>query len=104
MDQWAAYFGGTALFIDMRFIFMTEMFERAEHRVGRTLTKSAQAVARDFITQVFKLLDVAVFALAIANFLQQFQNAACANAAGCAFSAGFSLCEIHEEAGDVYHA
>ena len=87
MDQWAAYFGRAALFVDMRFIFMTEMLERAEHRVGCSLTKSAQAVARDFITQVLKFFDVAVFALAVANFLQQLQNAACTNSTGSALSA-----------------
>ena len=72
MDQWSAYFGGTALLIDVRFIFMTEMFKCAKYRVGRSLTKSAQAVARDFVAQVFKPFDIAVFALAVANFLQQF--------------------------------
>ena len=70
MDQWAAYFGGTALFVDMRFIFMTEMLERAEHRVGRSLAKSAQAVARDFIAQVLKFCDIAVLTFAVTNFLQ----------------------------------
>src|SRR5215211_1616484 len=47
-DQRSANFRWAALLINMRFIFMAEVFERAKDRRRRALTESAKAVARDF--------------------------------------------------------
>jgi len=68
-DQRTANLCRTALFINMRFIFFAKMLERADDRVWRTLPKSAETVARNFMTQVFKFFNIAFFALSIANFL-----------------------------------
>lgn len=44
-DQRAADLGWATFFIDMRFVFVAEVFERADNRVWRALSKSAQAVS-----------------------------------------------------------
>ena len=42
-DQGPANFGRAAFFVDMGFIFLAEVLERADDRVGSALTQTAQA-------------------------------------------------------------
>lgn len=63
----AANFGWTTFFKYMRFVFLTKMFERAFHRVWRTLTKSTEAIEPCDAAKLFKLFNVFRFSLPCAD-------------------------------------
>ena len=102
--QRLADFRGAMLLVDMGFILVAEVTERADDRDGCALAEPAQTVACDFIAQVLQPLDIAFLAFAVADFLQQLEDAARSDTAGRAFPARFGLREIHEVAGNVDHA
>ena len=94
----------TALLFDMRFVFISEIFQGAQNRVGSGLSQAAKSCFLDILGKVFQQLDIALASLALRNPGKDFQHTLRAFAAGSTFAAGFRLRKVQEELGNVNHA
>ena len=103
-DQCLAYFRRAAFFIDVGFVFVPEVLERADDRVRCSLSQAAQAGRLDLGAQRFQQLDITIPPFTITDTLQGIEDAAGAHPAGRALATAFVLSEIHEVTGDIHHA
>ena len=95
---------GTALFFDMRFILVSEVFQGTQNRIRSCLSQAAQSCFLNILGQVFQQLDIALASLSFCNTGKNFQHTLRAFAAGSTFAAGFRLRKVQEEPGNVNHA
>lgn len=86
-DQGFANFCRATFFVNVGFVFVAEMFECANNRVWSALSKTAETVAGNFVTQIFQYFDVAVFTQPVTDLLQEFEDTAGSHTARGAFSA-----------------
>ena len=94
----------TALLFDMRFVFISEIFQGTQNRVRRGLSQAAKSCFLDILGKAFQQLDIALASLAFRNTGKDFQHTLRAFAAGSAFAAGFRLRKVQEELSNVNHA
>ena len=102
--QPCAVAGGAAFFENMRFVFVAEVFNRADDGVGCGFSETAKSGGRYGVRKFEQQLDVAFFALAVNDALKDLKHTLGAFAAGGALAAGFVLGEVHEEACNFDHA
>src|ERR1035437_8536139 len=88
----------------VRFVLLWEVFQRAQHRVGRGLPQAAQAGFPEQFTEGFEHFEIVRAGLPRSDAAQDVVHLDRARAAGNAFAAGFLHAELHEEAGHVHHA
>ena len=62
------------MMIDMIFIFVSEIFDGGQHRVGSCLTETAQRTIFDLVAEFFKQFDVAILAFPLGNPVENFQH------------------------------
>ena len=104
VDQRRADARAAVLVADVLDVFLAEVADGGEHRVRGGLAQAAERRVLDHFAQVDQPLDVALFAPALADAVEDFQHPLGADAAGHALAARFLLDELEEEAGDVDHA
>jgi hypothetical protein len=111
--QVGASAGRTNPFVNMGFVLITEPAQRAKNRIWSRLAEAAERCFFNDPAQLFQLHNtfepvkgiVPIPVLrAFGDAFKDFEHPACAFAAGDAFSATFTLDEIHEEFGYVDHA
>jgi hypothetical protein len=90
--------------LEMRFVFVPEITQRSEHRIGSSFAESAKAAGADLTTESLKFDEVLLLAFARAETFKDVEHPASADAAERAFAAGLVLGELEEVAGDVHHA
>ena len=90
--------------VNMRFVLVAEMLERAQHRIRRGFAQHAEARRVDLRRQAFQLLNVAIFPFAIADSFENIQHLARSDAAGDALAARLFLAEIEEKPRHIDHA
>ena len=88
----------------MRLVFISEIFQGAQNRVGSGLSQAAKSCFLDILGKVFQQLDIALASLSFRNTGKDFQHTLRAFAAGSTFTAGFRLRKVQEELGNVNHA
>ena len=104
VDQRRADARAAVLVADVLDVLVAEVADRREHRVGCRLPQAAQRGVLDHFAQLDQPLDVGLFALALADAVEDLQHPLGAHAAGDALAARFLLDELQEEAGHVDHA
>ncbi|OFV72179.1 hypothetical protein ACWI_04290 [Acetobacterium wieringae] len=87
----------------MIFVFVTEIFDGGQHRVGGGLTEAAQGTVFDLVTEFFEQFDITVLAFALGNPVEDFQHPGGTDPAVGTFAAGFFTGEVQEETGHVHH-
>src|ERR1017187_5944832 len=102
-DQGRAAARGTAPF-EVCLVFLAEVSQRGQYRVGRRLPEPAQAAAADVVGQGREFVQVFAAPLSRAEAFQDLQHPLGADAAEGALAAGFRLGEFEEEARDIHHA
>jgi hypothetical protein len=86
-------------------VFVAEVPDGGQHRVGRGLAESAKRRVLDHLAQFDEAVDVIHLAMAFADAVARIsQHSLGPHAAGHAFAARFFLDELQEEAGHVHHA
>ena len=97
--------GRAALVHNVLHILVSEVAQRAQHRIGRRHAQSAQTGFLDRAAQDRPAdRDRPCVAIAVADSRQQRKHLRGAGAAGNAFAAGLRHAELHEEAGHIDHA
>ncbi len=86
------------------FILMAEITERAQNGIGSGLSQSAQRRVLNYFGHFFQKLDISFFSLTLGDIGQNVQHSLGTFTAGCTFTAGFILAEIHEETRHIYCA
>ena len=104
VDQRRAHARAAVLVADVLDVFVAEVADGREHRVGRRLAQAAERGVLDHLAQVDQPLDVGLLAAAFADAVEDLQHPLRAHAAGHALAARLFLDEFEEEAGDVDHA
>ncbi|OQB55897.1 MAG: hypothetical protein BWX99_01033 [Deltaproteobacteria bacterium ADurb.Bin151] len=94
----------TAVLVDVLFVFLAEIADGAQNRIGSCLPQAAQGRIFDNGGHFLEQFDVARLAFSVGNVGQNVQHAFGAFAAGGALAAGFILAEVHEEPGHVDRA
>ena len=89
---------------NVRFVFIPEILEGGDHRIGCALAQAAQAGGHDLLAEHFQGINISGLALASADLVKDFQDAAGAHPAGSAFTAGFKAEKFHECDGQVDNA
>ncbi len=89
---------------DVLDVFVLEVAERAEHRVGRCLPKAAQAGLLDCAAEIHKQVQIVHGSGSIADARKQREHLRRSRAAGNALAAGLGHAELDEETRDVDHA
>ena len=92
------------LVADVLDVFVAEVADGREHRVGRGLAQAAERRVLDHLAQVDEPLDVGLLAAAFADPVQDLEHPLRAYAARHALAARFFLHKFQEETGDVDHA
>lgn len=87
LNQAAADFGRAAFLVDVSFVFIHKMHKRGNNRIWRALSKTAEAVASNLLTQFLQLFDVSIFTATITDSFQYLKKPVRANAARNAFPA-----------------
>ena len=96
---------GTALLVhDVFHILVAECADGADNRQRCAFAETAESCAGDHVCQNKQFIQVFRFAFAFYDTLQNFQHTCGTFAAWYAFAAAFSLCKVHKEAGNLYHA
>ena len=90
--------------LDVRLELVAEVADHRQHRVGRRLAEAAQGGLLDLLAEVDEPLDVALFALAVADARDDLEHALGAHAARRALAAALILDEVEEVARHVDHA
>ena len=70
-DQRLALAGRAALLVDMRFVFIAEVPDGREHRVGRRAAEGAERALEDVVGELLEQLDVALAALAADDAVEE---------------------------------
>jgi len=96
--------GGAFSFPDVGLVFIAEVSEGAQRRIGRREAQAAEACVLDHFAEFLELVQVFHDGAAVADPLQDAQHLGSADAAGDAFAATLVAAEVHEEPGNVYHA
>ena len=102
--QFLAGKGVAALVGNVAFIFVTEILQCAQNRIGSRLTEPAHGRVFHGLRQLEEQFEVARRATAFSDILQNFMHALRALAAGKTLAAGFVFQEAHEIFCDVHHA
>ena len=103
-DQRLAPGRGAALLVQVGVVFIAEVFQRRQDRVGRRLAQSAETGSLDPICQFFQRFQVARLSFTLAEAIEDLQHPLGADSAERAFAARFRLRELQKEAGHVHHA
>ena len=96
--------GAAGLLPDVLHVFVVEVVEGGEYRVGRSLPQSAEGGVLYHLPQGGEGLQVFLAATSFGYLVQYFQQALVADAARGAFSARLLYREVQIEAGDGHHA
>src|SRR5450759_1051916 len=103
-DECLAHARRAALFLDVGFVFVAEITDRAEDRIGGRFAQAAERTVFDGLTHLFQQLDVTLPTFAVYDVGQDRMHLEHALATGHALAARFELGEIQEIAGHVHHA
>ena len=103
-EQLGAGSGRAFLVADMGNIFIAEVTQRGEDRVGSRLTKAAESGIGDGLRQIFQFVEHLFGAFAVTDFFEHFQHTAGTDTAGSAFPAGFVFGEFQIELRHGGHA
>ena len=85
-------------------VFVAEVAQGREHRVGGRFAQAAEAAGADLAGQLFEFVQVRALRLARAKLVQNIQHPLGADAAEGAFAARLVLRELEEIARDIHHA
>ena len=88
---------GTALILHMCFIFVAEVAQRRENRIGSRLAESAERTHLDRFRRFFEESKRILVRVALRDIVEERKHLLGSFTAGNAFSAGFVLRETHEE-------
>lgn len=88
----------------MRPVFLGEIAQRGQHRIGGGIAQAAQRAVANALAQPLEAFHIAGLSLALADAVEDFLHARGAHAAGRAFSAGFLAGKLHEKARHIHHA
>ena len=89
--------------IDMGFVLMPEVPQRAENGIGRGHPQAAETGIADILSQFLKQLDIPFAAISLGDPGQDLQEPLGADPAGNALTAGLGLGELQEELGNIDH-
>ena len=89
---------------DVFVVFLPEILNGAQHRIGCCLTQTTDGRFLDGMPQFFEQFHIALTAFAPGNPLQNLQHTFGSDTTGHTFSTGLVLNEFHKEAGHVHHA
>ena len=90
--------GDASVVANMLFVFFAEITDCAEHGIWRCLSQPAQSGVFNNDSHFFEKLNISFLAFTLGYSRQDFEHPFGAFTAGRAFTAGFILTEIHEEA------
>ena len=102
-EQAGALLGGTLLIADMGLVLVAEIADRCQNGVRGRLTQTAQCAVLDTLAELFQQLHIALFALALADAVEDLQNTRRADAARRTFPAGLLGRKAQEEPGHIDH-
>ena len=103
-DQLGADTGAALLLADVVFVFIAEIFDRGQDRIGRCLAETAHGGVFDRIAELQQQFDVAFLAFPGSDPVQHFQHPFGTYTAGRTLAAGLFLNEVHIEPGRIDHA
>src|ERR1022692_4663652 len=89
---------------DVRLVFLGEVAQCAQHRVGGRYTQPAQAGVPQEIAEVLDHGDILLAGLETSDLGEQFVHLVSSHAARNTLAAGLSHAEVHEVLGHVDHA
>jgi len=104
IQKFRACTGGASSFEDMGFIFIPEIADGGQDRVGGSLTQAAQRTGFYRRAQLLEHFDIAFLPVPAGDVIQSLIHALDAFTTGRALAAGFEPGKVKEVAGDIDHA
>ena len=90
--------------LDMLDVFVPEIPESGQNRIGGRLPQAAEGCGLDVHGQLLQFVQILHLAFATANPIQDVEHVACAHTAGRALPARLILRKLQEVPGDIDHA
>ena len=87
----------------MRFVFVAEVFNRADDGVGCGFSETAKSGGRYGVRKFEQQVDVAFFALAVNDALKDLKHTLGTFTTWNTFTTALTLSKVHEESGNFYH-
>ena len=84
-------------------VFVFEITQSCQHRIGCSLPKSAKRTLSDLIAQSFQKINIFERAFALRDAFKRFKHSRCSYAAEGAFAAGFAAGEVQKIPGGFHH-
>ena len=104
LQQGLADTGGAAFVHHMGYIFLTEMLQSGQNRVGGGLTQSAQGAALQVVAQLLDGVQISKGALTLGDLIQQVIQTLGSDAAGDALAAALGMAHLQKCVGHIHGA